>query len=110
MIPRSRAVWLAAVSIIPAAVALLAPWLAPALVVFDALVLSAIVADFVLAPSKHALRVRRIVSIGEGGGFAPQPVPMMKAMAMDAAGAAPPVAPGETTVGATLQVVFELGR
>lgn len=56
------------------------------------------------------LRVRRIVSIGEGGGFAPQPVPMMKAMAMDAAGAAPPVAPGETTVGATLQVVFELGR
>lgn len=55
------------------------------------------------------LRVRRIVSISEGGGFHP-PVPMMKAMAMDARMESAPVAPGETTLGANLDVVFELGR
>jgi len=55
------------------------------------------------------LRVRRIVSISEGGGFRP-PVPMMKAMAMDARMESAPVAPGETTLGANLDVVFELGR
>ncbi|MGV3620763.1 MAG: DUF58 domain-containing protein [Archangium sp.] len=61
MIPRPRAVWLAAVSIVPAAVALLAPWVAPVLIAFDVLVLVAIVADFLLAPRASALRVRRIV-------------------------------------------------
>lgn len=55
------------------------------------------------------LRVRRIVSISEGGGFQP-PVPMMKAMAMDARMESAPVAPGETTLSANLDVVFELGR
>jgi uncharacterized protein len=55
------------------------------------------------------LRVRRIVSISEGGGFQP-PVPMMKAMAMDARMESAPVSPGETTLGANLDVVFELGR
>ena len=55
------------------------------------------------------LRVRRIVSISEGGGFRP-PMPMMKAMAMDARAESAPVAPGETTLGANLDVVFELGR
>lgn len=57
------------------------------------------------------LKVRRIVSISEGGGFQP-PQPMMrmaKAEAFDAAGA-PPVSPGETTLTANLDVVFELGR
>lgn len=61
MIPRSRAVWLAALSIVPAAVALIAPWLAWALIAFDVLVLLAIVVDFFLAPSKNAVRIRRIV-------------------------------------------------
>ncbi|WP_202845293.1 SIMPL domain-containing protein [Luteimonas saliphila] len=56
------------------------------------------------------LRVRRIVSISEGGGFQP-PMPMMvKVQAMDARMESAPVSPGETTLGANLDVVFELGR
>lgn len=56
------------------------------------------------------LRVRRIVSISEGGGFQP-PMPMMvKAQAMDARMESAPVAPGETTLSANLDVVFELGK
>ena len=58
------------------------------------------------------LRVRRIVSIDEGGGFQPpMPMPMMamaraeKGVAYDTA-----VSPGETTLAANLSVVFELGR
>ncbi|MBJ6980435.1 SIMPL domain-containing protein [Luteimonas sp. MC1572] len=55
------------------------------------------------------LRVRRIVSISEGGGFQPpQPMMMMKSMARDAEST--PVSPGETTLDANLDVVFELGR
>ena len=56
------------------------------------------------------LRVRRIVSISEGGGFNPPgPMPMMKMAAMDAR-AASPVSPGETALSANLNVVFEIGR
>ncbi|TYT27356.1 DUF541 domain-containing protein [Luteimonas viscosa] len=56
------------------------------------------------------LRVRRIVSISEGGGFQP-PMPMMKSMdMMEARVQSAPVSPGETTLGANLDVVFELGR
>ena len=56
------------------------------------------------------LKVRRVVSISEGGGFRP-PVPMMRAMAMDAAGKAETsVSPGESTLSVSLDVVFELGR
>lgn len=54
------------------------------------------------------MRVRRIVSISEGGGFV-RPMPMMKAMAMDQQEVSP-VSPGETTLSASLDVVFELGR
>ncbi|CAN5598618.1 SIMPL domain-containing protein [soil metagenome] len=54
------------------------------------------------------MRVRRIVSISEGGGFM-QPMPMMKAMAMDRQESSP-VSPGQTTLSASLDVVFELGR
>ncbi|MBB1472131.1 MULTISPECIES: SIMPL domain-containing protein [unclassified Luteimonas] len=57
------------------------------------------------------LRVRRIVSISEGGAFQP-PQPMMRMvkaeMASDAASTS--VSPGETTLDANLDVVFELGR
>lgn len=57
------------------------------------------------------LRVRRIVSISEGGGFMPPPVPMMRAMAADAyGGKETSVSPGEATLSANLDVVFELGR
>jgi len=56
------------------------------------------------------LRVRRIVSIGEGGGYRP-PVPMpMMAMAKTMDRVETQVAPGENTLGADLEVVFELGR
>ncbi|MEO6263718.1 MAG: SIMPL domain-containing protein [Luteimonas sp.] len=54
------------------------------------------------------MRVRRIVSISEGGGFRP-PMPMM-AMARGKAEADTAVSPGETTLTANLDVVFELGR
>ncbi len=58
------------------------------------------------------LRVRRIVSIDEGGSGFPRPMPMMRTMAM-AAGAPKAdteVSPGETSLSAHINVVFELGR
>jgi uncharacterized protein YggE len=57
------------------------------------------------------MKVHRIVSISEGGGFHP-PVPMpMVAMARDSKmESQTSVSPGETTLGASLDVVFELGR
>ncbi len=56
------------------------------------------------------LRVRRIVSISEGAGFQP-PMPMMRMQAMDAmASKETSVSPGETTLSANLDVVFELGK
>ncbi len=58
------------------------------------------------------LRVRRIVSIGEGGGgFRPMPQMMMMTAgkAFDRAESTP-VSPGESTVSVSLDVVFELGR
>lgn len=55
------------------------------------------------------LRVRRIVSISEGGRIdVPMPVMRMeKAMAMDAGS---PVSPGENVLSMNLDVVFELGK
>ena len=56
------------------------------------------------------LRVRRVVSISEGGGFQP-PMPMMRMAAMDSAGRAETsVSPGETKLSVNLDVVFELGN
>ena len=55
--------------------------------------------------------MRRIVSISEGNGFARPPMPMpMMAMAARAKEADTSISPGETTLTATLAVVFELGR
>ena len=55
------------------------------------------------------LRVRRIVSISEGGGgFRPMPM-MAMGKAMDQAESTP-VSPGTTTLTVNLDVVFELGR
>ena len=56
------------------------------------------------------LKVRRIVSINEGGGSMPQPMPRMRAMAADAEMAKTSVSPGETTLSVSIDVVFELGR
>lgn len=55
------------------------------------------------------MKVRRIVSINEGGSFNP-PVPMMRAMAMKAEAADTSVSPGENTLSVNLDVVFELVR
>ena len=57
------------------------------------------------------MRVRRVVSISEGGGFQP-PMPMMRMAAMDASAgrAETSVSPGETKLSVNLDVVFELGN
>ena len=54
------------------------------------------------------LRVKRIVSISEGGGYSPQPMPMVFAKAAMADAAPTPVAPGEVGLTATVAVQFEL--
>jgi uncharacterized protein YggE len=57
------------------------------------------------------LRVRRIVSIDEGGGFQPpRPMPMMAMAARSEKAYDTAVSPGETTLSASLEVVFELGH
>ena len=56
------------------------------------------------------LKVRRIVSISEGGSSMPRPMPMVRMMAADAGMAKETSAsPGETTLSVNLDVVFELG-
>lgn len=56
------------------------------------------------------LKVRRIVSITEGGASFPRPMPMMRAMAADAGFAKETsVSPGESTLSVSVEVVFELG-
>ncbi|WP_028920628.1 SIMPL domain-containing protein [Pseudoxanthomonas suwonensis] len=55
------------------------------------------------------LRVRRIVSISEGGAAMPVPMPRMAMMKADAYESTP-VAAGESSVSVNLDVVFELGR
>ncbi|MDQ3206759.1 MAG: SIMPL domain-containing protein [Pseudomonadota bacterium] len=56
------------------------------------------------------MRVRRISSISEGGGFSPpMPMPMMT-MARGKAEADTPISPGENTLGVSIDVVFELGN
>ena len=58
------------------------------------------------------LRVRRIVSIDEGGGGFRPPVMYggMRAMAADAKMESTQVSPGESNLSVTLNIVFELGR
>ncbi len=57
------------------------------------------------------LRVRRIVSIDEGSGFRPPVIYAgVRAMATDAKMESTPVAPGESRLSVTLNLVFELGR
>lgn len=57
------------------------------------------------------LKVRRIVSISEGGASFPRPIPMMRARAADAGMAKETsVSPGESTLSVNVEVVFELGR
>ena len=57
------------------------------------------------------LKVRRIVSVSEGGRFNP-PMPMMTMARMEKAGAAADtsISPGESALSINLDVVFELGK
>lgn len=58
-----------------------------------------------------AMRVRRIVSISEGGASFPRPMPVMRMQAADAMMAKETsVSPGESTLSVNVEVVFELGR
>ncbi|GGE00067.1 SIMPL domain-containing protein [Polymorphobacter glacialis] len=54
------------------------------------------------------LRVKRIASIAEAGGFEPRPQPMMVRQAKMADAMASPVAPGEVALSVNVTVVFEL--
>lgn len=61
-----------------------------------------------LYASALGLRVNRIVSVSEGGGYAPpMPVPVERFAAQDAA-AATPVSPGEIEARVSVNVMFEL--
>jgi uncharacterized protein YggE len=61
-----------------------------------------------LYASALGLRVNRIVSVSEGGGYAPpMPVPVERFAAQDAA-AATPVSPGEIETRVSVNVMFEL--
>ncbi len=53
------------------------------------------------------LRVRRILSISESGGYSPRPQPMMARVAMDE-GASTPVSAGEVELQVNVSVQFEL--
>lgn len=60
-IPTTRALWLAALSLVPAAVALLSPSIAPLLIAFDVALVLLVAVDFFLAPRAESLEIRRIV-------------------------------------------------
>lgn len=54
------------------------------------------------------LKIKRIVSISEGGGYSPQPMPVLYAKMAMADAAPTPVAPGEVGLTASVSVQFEL--
>lgn len=56
------------------------------------------------------LRVRRIVSVNEGGGGFHPPMPMMAMAKAERMQADTPVSPGENTLSVSLDVVFELSK
>jgi uncharacterized protein YggE len=64
-----------------------------------------------LYASAAGLKVKRIVTISEGGGWAPTPVPMMAMARMEMAAPEPtPIAGGEVSFSASINVVFELEK
>lgn len=60
-VPTVRALWIAAVSLVPAVIAVLSPAIAPALLAFDLGLLVVVLVDFFLAPRAGALQLRRLV-------------------------------------------------
>lgn len=55
------------------------------------------------------LKVKRIVTINESGGYNPGPMPMMQARAAMESDVSTPIATGEVGYSITVNVVFELG-
>ena len=60
-VPTTRALWLAALSLVPAVVALLSPSVAPLLIAFDVALIALIAIDFALAPRAGVLALVRSV-------------------------------------------------
>lgn len=56
------------------------------------------------------LQVKRIVSISEGGGGQPGPMPVMRMMAAAPMEKDTAISPGESSVSVSVEMVFELGR
>ena len=57
------------------------------------------------------MRVKRVISISESGGYQPQPVPMYAMARMEKVAAADTaIAPGEVSVSLQLSVQFELEK
>ncbi|MBV1917789.1 MAG: SIMPL domain-containing protein [Sphingomonadaceae bacterium] len=61
-----------------------------------------------LYASAAGLKVKRILSITEGGSYSPRPPVVYARMAMDESAASPPVAAGEIELQANVRVMFEL--
>jgi uncharacterized protein (DUF58 family) len=59
-VPTTRALWLAALTFVPAVIAMLSPRIAPVLIFFDVAIVALVVIDFVSSPRASALVVRRI--------------------------------------------------
>jgi uncharacterized protein (DUF58 family) len=60
-VPTTRALWIAALSLVPAVIAVLSPSIAPLLLALDGAVLLLVIVDFALAPRASALVLRRIL-------------------------------------------------
>ncbi|MFO0596862.1 MAG: DUF58 domain-containing protein [Myxococcaceae bacterium] len=58
-VPTTRALWLAAFTLVPAALAMLSPRVAPALWVFDGVILCLVAWDFLVSPRAGVVRVTR---------------------------------------------------
>jgi uncharacterized protein (DUF58 family) len=60
-IPTTRALWIAAFSLVPAVVALLSPSIAPLILAFDLALLVLVLADFLRAPRASSFSVKRVI-------------------------------------------------
>ena len=59
-VPTTRALWVAALSLVPAVIAMLSPRIAPVLLLFDLVLVLLVVIDFFSAPRASLLEVRRL--------------------------------------------------
>ncbi|MBL8915726.1 MAG: DUF58 domain-containing protein [Archangium sp.] len=59
-VPTSRALWVAALSLVPAVLAMLSPRVAPLLAIFDGALITLVLIDYFSSPSSKSIEVRRI--------------------------------------------------